>query len=396
MLDFNKLVQQIESVSKDSLIDQAEQRDTLLGAISAFENASVNNAQFIQRLEENAAWVLWPLCRPLEALGERFVVRSQMTAITVIGVDGSQIMPSHHEVHTCYLLNIGYAIISYNSVHKPILNTVPHLYHRREDLYPLVDRRRLHIDELYVSLERNLLELQTLSQLALENQARGLPVVALVDGSLIPWSVEKLPDKYQQNYLERMALALAVFKDNGVPLIGYLSNSRATDVVNTLRVSICPYERSDCRTHCATLNEEDFPCSKIWPVSDRQLFSQSLAVGERSCSFISAASVGKLLPAEQRICFAYLNVGAEIARIEFPRWLYGSLDLFQLALQTVLAQAEKGLGYPVCLSEAHHLAVIRGADRERFYQLMASHMIDLGLARVRTSPKESRKRIGFV
>jgi hypothetical protein len=193
-----------------------------------------------------------------------------------------------------------------------------------------------------------------------------------------------------------MNVALSAFKDHSLPLLGYLSNSRATDVVNTLRVSICPYDYSDCRKHCGTLNEEDFPCSKIWPLSDRTLFSSQLAESERSCAFISAASVCKMMPIDQRICFAYLNVGPEIARVEFPRWLYDAQDDFQFSLQTTVAQVQKGMGYPVCLSEAHHLAVIRGADRDQFYQLIASHMIDLGLPRVRTSLKESRKRIGFV
>ena len=80
----------------------------------------------------------------------------------------------------------------------------------------------------------------------------------------------------------------------------------------------------------------------------------------------------------------------------FPRWLYESSELFEFALSVVLAQSRKGLGYPVCLAEAHNQAVIRGADRDRFFGLMTNQMVRLGFSRVGTSEKESKKRRGFV
>jgi hypothetical protein len=100
--------------------------------------------------------------------------------------------------------------------------------------------------------------------------------------------------------------------------------------------------------------------------------------------------------ADERICFTYLHVGAEIARVEFPVWLTRKPELLEQALGVVGAQAAKGMGYPVCLSEAHHLAVIRGSEREKFFELMAARMVNLGLPKIRTSPKESGKKVGFV
>jgi hypothetical protein len=47
------------------------------------------------------------------------------------------------------------------------------------------------------------------------------------------------------------------------------------------------------------------------------------------------------------------------------------------------------------LSEAHHLAVIKGPERERFFELISNQMVSLGV-RPRVSPKECRKRKGFV
>jgi hypothetical protein len=276
------------------------------------------------------------------------------------------------------------------------LESVPRLYHRPEDLYPLVDRRRFHIDELFISLERTLLEMQVLLQRSLEAQGRGVPVVALFDGSLISWSVEKLPESHQISYNERLMKTLGAFRTERIPIIGYLSHSRSSDIVNVLRVAICPYEKSRCREYCGHLNEEDFPCSRVWPISDRQVLHGKLEHGHRSAAFISNSSATKTLPPAHKICFAYLNTGYEIARLEFPQWLFAEGELLKLAFSVAMAQSQKGMGYPICLSEAHHLAVVRGKDREQFFNLMTEHLVGMGVRRVRVSPKESKKRSGFV
>ena len=178
--------------------------------------------------------------------------------------------------------------------------------------------------------------------------------------------------------------------------MGYLSASRANDFVNMLRVAVCPYDVSDCRKHCANLKEESFPCSTIWPLADRQLFSAYLTEGLRSTIYLSGMELMRRFTPDQRVCFAYLHVGAEIARLEFPQWMMEAKDLLELAFSVALSQANKGLGYPICLSEAHHLAVVRGIEREKFFALLESRMIDLGFPKIRTSPKERSKKNGFV
>ncbi len=398
MLDFRKLIQQIEKVGVEGLPTALSKKETLEAGEAAYKSALANQEIFVEKLEQNRAWTWWPTAIPLEPIDKNVVVASNSAdqPVTVVAVDGSQIMPSHHEIHTCFLLNIGSAVISYGIKAPPILDTEPRLFHTDDDLYPLVDRRRMHIDELYVSLERQMLELEKLVELSLQSLLRGAPVVALVDGSLIPWSVEKMPGGYIETYLKRMSDAFDKLHDAGVPLFGYLSNSRSGDVVNDLRVYICPYENSHCRDHCGQLNEEDFPCSKIWPLSDRQLVANSLKYGERTAAFQSGASVTKLMAADHRICFAYFNVGNEVARIEFPRWMLEHKELLDSALVAVKAQVKKGMGYPVCLAEAHNLAVIKGGDRQRFFELVARQLVQLGLKPVKLSAKESKKRNSFI
>jgi len=398
MLDFRKLIQQIEQVGIEGLPTALSKKETLEAGEAAYQSAIANKEVFVEKLEKNRAWTWWPTAIPLEPIDKNIMVSSNANdaPVTVVAVDGSQIMPSHHEIHTCFLLNIGSAVISYGIKAPPVLDTEPRLYHTDDDLYPLVDRRRMHIDELYVSLERQMLELEKLVELSVQSLLRGAPVVALLDGSLIPWSVEKMPGGYIETYLKRMSDAFETLHDAGIPLFGYLSNSRSGDLVNDLRVYICPYESSHCRDHCGQLNEEDFPCSQVWPLSDRQLLAKFLNYAERSAAFLSGASVTKLMGAEHRICFTYFNVGSEVARIEFPRWMLNHKELLDRSLQAVRAQVKKGMGYPVCLAEAHHLAVIRGGDRQKFFDLVARQLVQMGLKPVKLSAKESKKRNSFI
>ena len=259
MLDFQKLMHQIGSVGDESAEKLASLSEIIDTARDVYHDASEKPHEAVRRLEENVPWVLWPLAQPLEPFGKTYPIRDTTENTTIVAVDGSQIMPSQHEVHNCFLLNIGVIRIAYGLSIKPLLESYPHLYHKSDDLYPLVNRRRMHIDELYVSLERNLLELDYLVSQSIESQSLGSPVVALVDGSLIPWSVEKMPDHYQEKYFARTNLLLEKLRLAEIPIVGYLSHSRSSDVVNSLRVLKCPYDLSDCRSHCESLNEEDFP-----------------------------------------------------------------------------------------------------------------------------------------
>jgi NurA domain len=395
MLDFQKLMRQIDFVGQETLENRESAAKVMEEAQRAYKQASQNATGFAERLEENIPWAFWPIALPLEEFGKTFALPEPKEA-TVVAVDGSQIMPSHHEIHSCFLLNIGCVQISYGAKVPPLLESFPYLYHKSEDLYPLVDRRRIHIDELYVSLERNLLELSFLADRAILAKEIALPVVALIDGSLIPWSLERMPDAYQNHYIERHSEIMQALKDNQVPVIGYISHSRSSELVNALRISICPYELSNCREFCYRLNEEDFPCSKIWPLLDRTILKGHLPIKHRSCASISGTSASKLFAFDFRTCFLYLNNGEEIARLEFPRWLFDHHDILDTAISTILSQADKGKGYPIALSEAHHLAVIKGNDRQHFFDLLTKHLIAKGAGPVKPSPKEAKKRIGLV
>ena len=106
--------------------------------------------------------------------------------------------------------------------------------------------------------------------------------------------------------------------------------------------------------------------------------------------------MSQLYETGHRICFTYLNVGSEVVRLEFPQWLASNKELLQEGLALTLNQTIKGKGYPIVLTEAHHLAVIKNQERKQFFDLVGKHLMSLGVKRIGTSPKEQKKQTSFV
>lgn len=393
MLNFSKLMPQLETLTPDVIAQDTDRSDA---ACQVLIDAQAHCESFNAKLLESEHLTFWPLAMPLEDFNGTWKVKPATDAHTVVAVDGSQIMPTQHEVYSCYLINVGQAVISYGKELPVVLDSSPILFHSLEDIYPLIDRRRLHVDDSYVAFERSLHELSMLRDLALQAQERALPAVAFVDGSLAIWALDKMSDSYQRYYLDRVTAILDSLRRSRVPLIGYISHSRSTDLLNMLRVWHCPYAVSNCESNCGHLQEDDFPCSEIWPALDRNVLYRRLEPYERGPVAVVGTSSGIALPEEHRRCFVYLHVGKEVARIEFPRWLFEDRELFEQTLEIVLAQAVKGSGYPVCVAEAHNMAVIRSADRSRFFALLAKHLVGVGVSRVKISPKETGKRRSIV
>jgi len=130
-------------------------------------------------------------------------------------------------------------------------------------------------------------------------------------------------------------------------------------------------------------------------VRDRDIFMELLEDGERSELFISPSKVVKEHYGDHRIHFFYVNVGDEIARIEIPQWVAERDTLLNLTHSLVLDQCRRGHGYPVALSEAHEQAVVTGADRENFWTLVESEMIE-GRMHGTGSAKSFSKRMRWI
>ncbi len=112
---------------------------------------------------------------------------------------------------------------------------------------------------------------------------------------------------------------------------------------------------------------------------------------ERSALFISDSSVVRKRYGEHWVYFFYLRVDGEIARVEIPQWAARDENLLNLTHSLVLDQCRRGQGYPVALSEAHEQAVVTGADRENFWQLVESSLVDEHLPTLGSAKSQSKR-----
>ena len=389
MLDLSKLARQMQGIS-DHLTQEAESgRRRVEIARQLLTQATAHQDLLVEQLDQQRDRLLFAAAEPLEPLDTKVTIDIAPEAHTVLSSDGSQISPSHHEIAYCYLLNISRVIIHYGQSRYPLLDSLPEVIYRPEDLY--ASRKWGIRTEEWMGYKRTAAEAVMLGELGHEcAKTSSVPTLAMTDGSLIYWFLEQIPAAARDEILNPVLDAWDLLRRAKVPVIGYISASRSGEALNFLRLQACPFEQPNCMAHCEDIRNET-PCNPFSPLRDVTLWSTALSPGERGPLWKSSADILSCY-GEHAVYFCYVHVGAEVARIEFPEWVIEDNRLFNSALSLMLAQVQKGFGYPVALAEAHNQAVVRGGDRTRFFTLLEQQMIRAGLKNVGTSFKEARKR----
>lgn len=393
MLDLMKLAQQMQGIS-NHLRDEAEaasRRVKLANQLMA--RAQAHQGELVEQLAQWRDRIPFAIACPIEPLDTQIAIQAAPEAHTVIATDGSQISPSHHEIAYCYLLNVGRVVLHYGQSRFPLLDSLPEVVYRPEDLY--VSRQWGIRTEEWMGHRRTVSEAETLAELAMaaqadNSQAGPVPTLALTDGSLIYWFLEDLPNDARDRLLPPILAAWDQLQAARIPLIGYVSASRSGEALNFLRLESCPFDAPDCLTYCAA-ERDRAPCQVFDPLRDVALWATYLEPGQRGPLWRSSVNILDEY-GDHRVYFCYVHVGAEVARVEMPAWVALDAPLREAALEMVITQVQKGYGYPIALAEAHNQAVVRGGDRTRFFALLEREMIRAGLQNVGTSFKEARKR----
>jgi hypothetical protein len=438
MLDLTKLAQQMQGISQQLTLEATATRQRLERAQKLLAQSYQQQQQLVEQQQTWRDRLSFTAAAPIEPLNLRASIPVPPAAHTVLATDGSQIAPSHHEIAYCYLINVGRIVLHYGQNRLPLLDSLPEVFYRPEDLY--VSRQWGIRTEEWMGYRRTVSEAVVLAELGEEirrqeaegrgqraevaGKAEGTQgtgektqnsklkthnfstphtphstphTLAMVDGSLIYWFLDSLPGEARDRILPPILEAWEQLRVAGIPLVGYISASRSGEALNFLRLQACPYDTPDCPTHCSGLGDREgfplahAPCQVLEPLKDAALWAMELQPGQRSPLWRSSARILDLY-GDHHIYFCYIHVGTEIARVEFPAWVAEDANLLDTALSLTLAQVQKGYGYPVALAEAHNQAVVRGGDRSRFFALLEQQMIRAGLRNVGTSYKEARKR----
>ena len=317
-------------------------------------------------------------------------------------VDGSHIDVDRHLPVSCYLVNLGGCVLTYGAAADAQFFSNPHLSARQEELY-LQNPDRANEEEQVtgnlLGLYRTVSELTTLLEVVRECPP-DLPVLALVDGTLVLWGLagQGYRDFVRQHVIDRGLLpALEGFrelaKERQVTVAAYVSLPRSAEVANAIRRCLCTYELAHCRQSCSNRRSLLEPCSNSNDFLDREIFNRLLQPYQRSPLYLTNSSVPRDFYGEdQQVYFYYLNAGEEIARVEVPRWVARDETLLPLGHTLIAEQCRKGQGYPVAISEAHEQAVVTGRDRRLFKQMVEETLERQGLPTYTSQKERSKQR----
>ncbi|HEY92455.1 MAG TPA: DNA double-strand break repair nuclease NurA [Dehalococcoidia bacterium] len=399
-LDLTKVAAKVGGMVAKLKAGGAERQERLNYALDVLHNRSIDLDHLKKKIEDSKGKTTWLVAGLVDGLDRHYKAPSTPTEFTILATDGSHIDVDRHKSTRCYLINIGSVILHYGAQSGAALDSFPCLYFGDEDLVIApagVGGREQLIEGVLLGIKRNVEECHQLANLAGELSQNSL-TLALLDGSLILWGLEAYPEfiteaLLTQGFLHYLDDIRKLNNGKRLALASYISFPRSTDVVNVLRVAICPHDPPDCDRYCSPGEKRD--CDTVAGVRDRELFVNLLGQGERSDVFISQSSIVRKHYGVHQVCFFYLRVDNEIARVEIPRWVATNVSLLNLVHSLVLDQCQRGQGYPVALSEAHEQAVVTGADRENFWQLVESSLVEEHLSSL-TSAKSQSKRTRWI
>ena len=316
----------------------------------------------------------------------------------VVGVDGSHIDVSRHIPAHCYLINIGGMSLRYGLDSGSRVFSAPRLYANEDELV-IRDRaapyREETISGALLDAKRAVEELRGLLE-ALRDLPHDIPALGLVDGSLILFGMHRHPEFVSRQIVdEEFVGALDEVKllarERTLAIASYISLPRSMEVVDALRVGACPYPIANCDRECGTVRRDERPCERqVGGVLDRELFARFLGMNERTAVFGSNAAIVRNRYGGHGVSFFYVRTEDEIGRVEVPDWVAEDEALLGLVHRLVVEQCRLGPGYPVALKEAHEQAVVTGADRQYFVELVAAALEQQGLP-VYSSEKNNSK-----
>ena len=397
-LDLTQTVDQIDRLAHHQAASGDDRKQRLANALGRMVEVSPD--ELARKVEANRTRPF--LCAGVRGgFAERIPAPRAPKDHLMASVDGSHVDVDRHLPVRCYLINIGGCLLTYGSEPDATLFSKPRLHFGDEDLYMTSPdssvRDTVAVEGQILGLKRTVDEVSGLADLV-EESTSNLPTLALVDGSLIMWGLagrghqpfvrDRIIVEGLLPALERMRRLAA----RPLAVAAYISLPQTTEVVNALRLSICPFELGSCMNTCSTHRSGTSPCNLVQGFLDRDLFQTLLRPGERSSVFYTCSSVSRDYYGDHEVNFFYLNTGDEIARIEVPAWVADDPALVDLTHGLLMDQCRRGFGYPVAIAEAHEQAVVTGADRHAFRRLVESALEGADLP-VYTSEKALSKRV---
>jgi len=394
-LDLSKLVGQIVDLAASLKSKAGERQAKLEFALKTLKSSAANLKALKQKVESSKTTWLVPGLK--ENIDLRQMVPNCPNDFMVLASDGSHIDVDRHQSARCFLINIGIAQLKYGQNPDAQLLSFPSLYFKDGEVaITSADGRQIPIEGQLLSIKRSVEECRWLvgrvNELGVD-----LPLVALLDGSLILWRLaeQDYPDfvvreLLTDGFLKYLSQLRELSRRQHLAVASYISFPRSTEVVNLLRLAVCPHLPVDCDRYCSGKFEAR-DCDIVAGLLDRDLFARLLSPGQRSALFSSRSSVVAKHYGANEVNFFYIRLDGEVVRVEIPLWVAEDEKLVGLVHSIIIDQCRRGLGYPVALSEAHEQAVVNVADREQFWELVNQVLIEDGTFLESSAKSESKR-----
>ncbi len=339
MLKIEKIMPEMKNAVRESKDLQVIKKDLVERALEILKDVSASDIE----AKRNFMHVDFPVATPLNNPLGKIHARADMRDYIVVATDGSEIPINFDFPLYYYVVNIGEIIIKYGDAPYFFANSVPQIFYKEKDLFADIGEQKLMI-------KGELLD----SKMLLEES---ISLSSLLDGTLILWEVKERNEQFKQEFINRFQLLFQRSQELNIPIAGYISGFHSKDVIGIVELQITNSEKK--------ANNEDVKQFDI--LQDTDIFRKLLKNGERSILFRSNAPILRYYAAP--IFFFYLNVGSEIVRVEIPAFVAHDKQKIDLLHKLLLSQAEKGMGYPVALKEAHEQAVIHTYEKSSMQQI---------------------------
>jgi hypothetical protein len=206
MLDLSKISQQLiemVQVKKQEMRQMEEKQRHLFEAVYRFRK---DPQAYYEKIDSDTHhfFVAFPDGR----LDDTFPLPKPLSGYTVMAVDGSQIDVDTHEIVLCYVINMGRVVMHCGTGDPPFMDSLPYLYYQDEDLYMRGEADVYLLDGEDLAERRAAMEAEHLKELIIRQCKKDVPVVALVDGTLV--SRDKTLS-IKKNIGDLLLLALRVF-----------------------------------------------------------------------------------------------------------------------------------------------------------------------------------------
>ena len=385
MLDRTLLLQEMKAFSGNLFRDTRKNKDLIIAAWARVLAQEAELDTEIARRHMHCALPLWRE-NPRTAV----TIAQGLREYAVLGVDGSQIYPDRHRGGlNCFMINIGSVFLSYGSEQSRVeLASKPRLFAEGTEHELRDDEDSMTKD--IVDLKREELEFSEgfkLAQAYSQAAATEAPLVCCFDGSFIFWHLEGKPQEIKERFLLVYLHALQQFCEKGILVASYISMPRNRELTNLITMASCQTFRRLGRACSGTACS----CHQFNDVVDSDIVELFLQPGQRTTVFTSTSYVTREYPADLVPCFFFINVGAEIVRVEVPTWMTNREGVIDTVAAIMLDQSNKGSGYPVVLAEAHEQAVVKGNEQDFFYEVLAQRAAAQGI-RLSQSQKSLKKK----